>query len=149
MIQVPPASGAESSTVESTREASLIDSGVATEARESCIGHQGSYEDGLRGVSSGGARRIRFYAMGGTGLEPASWFSAKKSHLRPTPNSPTQTQGFVHDTDSQRRSLDTIGRRRSWHGFGTRIEFLNEVIGELISSPSGLGRLRVEPRADT
>src|SRR5438105_12851223 len=46
MIQVPPASGAESSTVESKREASLIDSGVATEARESRIGHQGSHEDG-------------------------------------------------------------------------------------------------------
>src|SRR3954447_22352774 len=65
MIQVPPASGAESSTVESTREASLIDSGVATEARESCIGHQGSYEVGLRGVSSGGRAGRPLYAMGG------------------------------------------------------------------------------------
>src|SRR6059058_3664855 len=65
MIQVPPASGAESSTVQSRREASLIDSGVATEARESCIGHQGSYEDRLRGVSSGGRVVRPFYAMGG------------------------------------------------------------------------------------
>jgi len=72
MIQVPPASGAESSTVESKREASLIDSGVATEARESRIGHQGSHEDGLRGVSSN-RRTVRpLYAMGGTGLEPVT-----------------------------------------------------------------------------
>src|SRR4051795_13193844 len=65
MIQVPPASGAESSTVESRREVSLIDSGVATEARESCIGHQGSYEDRLRSVWSGGRAVRPLYAMGG------------------------------------------------------------------------------------
>ena len=77
MIQVPPASGAESSTVESKREASLIDSGVATEARESRIGHQGSHEDGLRGVSSN-RRTVRpLYAMGLTGH-----LSNPSEHLR-------------------------------------------------------------------
>jgi hypothetical protein len=96
MIQVPPASGAESSTVTSTREASLIESGVATEARESCIGHHGSYEDGLRGVSSGDHTVRPLSAMGGTGLEAACKWARRRRFFglkaRPLPSRRRRTR---------------------------------------------------------